>query len=179
MSRSTQLLLVGLLVPSLAAAQGKAVAEIGTNLGVGIQSSGGATLTHFGVPGQGILGQPTIYASFFAGDAVLVEPQVALNILSSEGETLTTVGLAGQAGYLFNGAEMNSPFVAGVVAFQAFSGGGASENDFALGGKVGYRVVVGTSVGVRVEGGYRRWFDTKLNEVTIGVGIGGIVRRAA
>jgi hypothetical protein len=163
MIRPTYLLIAALLVP--------------TNLGVTIESAGGSNLTQFGVPGQGILGQATMYATFFAGQAVLVEPQLALNVISSEGETATTVGLAGQIGYLFKGAEINSAFIAGGVGFQSVSFGGFSESDFAVGGKVGYRVLVGTSVGVRVEGGYRRWFDSELNEFSFGIGIGGIVRR--
>ncbi len=170
-------LLAALLIPTVAAAQEKPLVEIGTNLGLTIQSSGGTTLTQFGIPGQGILGQPIIYATFFAGEAVMVEPQIALNLLSSGGTTLTTVGLGGQAGYLFKGSAVNSPFLAGVLGFQSVSGGGFSDSDFGRGGKGGYRVLVGTSVGVRVEGGYRRWFDSELNVFSFGIGIGGIVRR--
>lgn len=47
--------LATLLIPNFATAQDKAVVEIGTRLGVAIQTSGGTTFTHFGVPGQGIL----------------------------------------------------------------------------------------------------------------------------
>ena len=169
-------LLAALGVPSLVAAQGKPVVEIGTGLGVSIVSGGGTTVTHFGVPGQGILGQPTIYATFFAGKSVLVEPQMALNVLSSGGETATTVGLGGQVGYLFKGAAMNSPFLSGSMAFQSVSGGGVSDSEFALGARIGYRVLVGSSVGIRFEGGYQRWIDGHVNEFTIGMGIGGIVR---
>lgn len=176
MTRTIQLLFVVLLTPALGAAQGRPVVEIGTNVGVTVASSGGTTLTHFGVPGQGLLGQPTVYASVFAGASVLVEPQMALNIVSSEGETSTSVGLGGQVGYLFQGASLNSPFIAGALGFQSVSGGGFSESDFGIGGKVGYRVLIGSSVGLRFEGGYRRWFDSDLNEFTFGVAVGGIIR---
>ncbi len=177
MVRRTLLLLATLLMPHFATAQDKAVVEIGTRLGVAIQSSGGSTLTHFGVPGQGILGQPTIYATFFAGSAVLIEPQVAFNLLSSEGETATTVGLGTQLGYLFNGPDVNSAFLAAELSLQTVSSRGSSNSDFALGGTFGYRILAGTSVGVRFEGGYRRWFDSDLNVFTFGMAIGGIVRR--
>lgn len=178
MLRMCRALSVVLLIPALAVAQGKPVVEIGTNLGVAIQSGNGASLTHFGIPGQGILGQPTLYASFFAGERLVVEPQVALNILSSDGETATSVGLGGQLGYLFNGPDLNSPFIAAGAAFQSVSGGGFSDSEFGLGGKVGYRLLAGNSVGVRIEAGYRRWLDAELNEFSIGIGIGGIVRRS-
>lgn len=70
-----------------------------------------------------------------------------------------------------------STFLAGVLDFQSVSGGGFSDSGFALGGTFGYRILAGTRVGGRFEGGYRRWFDSKLNEFTFGMGIGGIVRR--
>lgn len=166
-----------LLARGVAVAQGQPIVEIGTNLGVAIQNAGGSTLTHFGAPGQGILGQPTIYASVYAGPSMLVEPQIALNIISSEGETATTVGLGGQVAYAFSGTSTNSGYLAGTAGFQTVSGGGFSDSDFGAGAKIGYRVLIGTSVGVRFEGGYRRWFDSELNEFSIGVGVGGIIHR--
>jgi len=177
MFRFTRWFLVPMVVPTIATAQGNPVVEIGTSLGVAITSAHGSSVTHFGIPGQGLLGQPTVYATLFAGRTATIEPQVALSIISSEGETVTTVGLGGQIGYLFQGSTSNSPFIAGVLGFQSVSGGGTSGSDFGLGAKVGYRVLISTSVGVRFEGGYRRWFDGELNEFTFGIGIGGIINR--
>ena len=45
------------------------------------------------------------------------------------------------------------------------------------GGTSGYRILAGTSGGVQFEGSYHRWFDSKLNEFTFGMGIGGVARR--
>ena len=86
MRRMSALLVVGLLAPGITLAQNQPVAEIGTNLGVTIQNASGNTLTLVGVPGEGILGQSTLYATFFAGEAVMVEPQLAFNILASGGD---------------------------------------------------------------------------------------------
>ncbi len=169
--------LATLLFPVMAVAQEKPFVEIGTSLGASILSANGSSITAFGIPGQGILGQSTIYGTFFTGTGLMLEPQVALNIISSEGETATTLGLGGQVGYLFKGATANSPFIAGSLAYQTISGGGFSENDVGIGGKVGYRVVVGRSLGLRFEGGYRRWLDNDINEFSIGVGIGAIVSK--
>lgn len=163
------------LLPATVSAQGRPFVEVGTNLGVTIQKVGGFSRTHFGIPGEGILGQPTLYASFFPAGTFMVEPQVALNVVSSGGRTVTSLGLGAQVGTLLKGPEVNSPFVVAAIAFQSVSGG---SGEFALGGKAGYRIPVGTSFGVRFEGGFRRWFDSQVNEFSIGVGIGGVLRRA-
>lgn len=158
-------------------AQERPVVEIGTSLGASILSANGSSVTTFGIPGQGILGQSTLYGTFFTGSGLMLEPQLALSLVSSEGETATSLGFGGQAGYLFSGPTSNSAFIAGSLAYQSISGGGFSENDVGVGGKVGYRMVVGRSVGIRVEAGYRRWFDNDINEFSIGVGLGGIISK--
>ena len=175
MSRMSHIILCALVVPAVAFAQGKPVVEIGTNLGVTVSSANGSTLTHVGVPGGGILGLSTLYATFFAGPSMMVEPQVALNVFSGGGSSITTVALGGQLGYLFKSATENSPFVAASLALQSSSEG--TRTDFGAGAKFGYRVLSGSSLGVRFEAGYRRWFDNKLNEISFGIGIGGILRK--
>lgn len=164
-----------IFVPTMAAAQGRPIVEIGTNLGFTIQSAGG-TLTHFGIPGEGILGQPTIYASIFGASKLFVEPQVALNVISGGGTTASTIGFSGQVGYLVAGPDANSAFVTGDATLQAVSVGGVTDSEFAIGGRVGYRAVVGSGFALRVEAGYRRWLDSQLNELRLGLGIGGVVR---
>lgn len=166
-------------LPAMAVGQNRTAAEVGTSVGITVQSVGGSTLTAIGAPGAGILGQPTIYATFFPSEAVMVEPQIALTVLSSGGSTISTVGLGAQIGYLFAGPEVKSGFLAGTVGFQRVAAGGSSNSDLGVGGKVGYRVLVGTGLAVRVEGGLRRWLDTEVNEITIGVGIGGIARASS
>lgn len=165
-------------LPAMAAAQSRPVAEFGTSAGLSIQHASGTTVTYFGAPGAGILGQPTLYASIFSGQRLMLEPQVALNIISSGGNTATTVGLAGGVGYLFKGPSVNSGFAEGVLAYQSLSGGGFSNHELALGGRLGYRILAGTSLGVRFEAGYRRWFDAHLNEFTLGIGLGGVLHAA-
>ena len=163
------------LTGSVLAGQGRPVVELGTHAGVTILSGGGSSLTQFRIPGKGILGQPTIYGTILAGSGLLVEPQIALNILSSEGETATTVGLAGQVGYAFSGHTMNSPFIFGTGAFQSVSGGGVSDSEFGAGAGVGYRLIIGQHFSIRFDGHFRRWFDSELNEFAAGVGFGGVL----
>jgi hypothetical protein len=71
---------------------------------------------------------------------------------------------------------VTSPFAAASFAFQSVNyGGGTSSTDEGLGAKVGYRVLIGSSVGVRLEAGYRRWFDSHINEIMFGVQFGGVI----
>jgi len=101
-------------------AQAKASAEIGTLVGVTVLSAsgGGGTLTHVGIPGDGVQASPTIYATFFASPAVMIEPQAAFSLLSSGGSTLTSFGVALQAGYLFTPSQPGSAYVAANGTFQ-------------------------------------------------------------
>src|SRR5437667_11617979 len=98
-----------------AGAQGaKTNTEVGTSVGVTILSvsGGGGSITHVGIPGDGLQASPTIYATLFASPSVMVEPQVAFTLLSSGGTTLTSVGLALQVGYLFTPAQSGSAYFA-------------------------------------------------------------------
>lgn len=167
------------LAPSLAVAQGRPIVEIGTRLGATIQHVTGSTLTEISVPGAGILGQPTIYATFFATPEVFVEPDVAFNVITGGGSTVTTFGGSANIGYLIPTATPDAaPFVAASGALQHISGGGTSSTEGAVGGRVGYRFVVQSSFAVRLEAGYRRWFSSHVNEITIGLGLGGIIHSA-
>lgn len=177
MSSITRFLSAALAVPTLAFAQAKPVVEIGTDLGLTMLTSDGETYTLLNIPGQGILGAPTIRATFFAGRSLTVEPQLALTWLSGDGGTQTRVGLGGQIGYLFNGSTAKSLYLAGSLAWLS-SSDEITDTDFGFGGKLGVRVPCGSSVGVRFEGGYRRWFDHEINEITLGVGVGAIVHKS-
>lgn len=177
MQRTVAVVVSLLAVPVVVAAQGRSGVEVGTNLGLSVISSDGATATQIGVPGGGMLGQPAVYASFFPGSHFMVQPQVAFTRLSGGGESLTSVGFGSDLGYLFSGARRNSPYVSATGAFQSVGGGGSTESDFAAGARVGYRIMAGRNVGMRLETGYRRWFDSDLNEFTVGMAVGGILGR--
>src|SRR5437867_12113693 len=159
-------------------AQAKASAEIGTLVGVTVLSAsgGGGTLTHVGIPGDGVQASPTIYATFFASPAVMIEPQAAFSLLSSGGSTLTSFGVALQAGYLFTPSQPGSAYVAANGTFQtvSLSGGGGSVSGPGLGGALGYRFKVKNNVAIRLDGRYRRWFSdySDLNEIGFGLGLG-------
>ncbi len=186
MIHAMRIMALTLLISTAAHAQEKPLMEIGTNLGATILSEEGSSFTRGGAPAQGILGQPMIYVSLFAGERIFIEPVIALMFTSGEGYSSSDIGFGMHFGYLFSGASANSAFVAANFASQSTSVEYSREyydvdnsnSDIGFGGSIGYRLLIGGSVGLRIEGGYRRWSDSELNEYTIGVGIGGIVHRA-
>ncbi len=161
-------LATALMLPTYAAAQ----VEVGTRaFGFDIMANGG-TLTGVSIPGGGIFLGPTAYLMAFPSPNIMVGPEVNFNVLSGGGSTITTIGAAGWVGYLFTPAA-NSAYLAGNIALQFASvSGGGSNTEFAAGGAVGYRAVVSQHVAVGVEGGYRRWFDLKINEIVISLKLG-------
>lgn len=161
---------------TVAAAQSKPAGEIGTSLGVTILSASGGSLTHIGIPGNGIQASPTVYVSLFTSPSVMVEPQLAFASISSGGSTATSIDLALQVGYLFTPSRPGSGYVAVNGAFESLStgGGGPSANGPGLGAAVGYRFKVKSSLAMRADGRYRRWFSdfSGLNEFGFGLGFG-------
>jgi hypothetical protein len=169
------------LVAALAGtSQAQQKIEVGTGLGVAILTNGGS-LTNVGIPGGGIASQfgvgntATLHASF--GNRLMITPELAFSLTSGGGETLTTIGLVGNVGYLLAGSATNSPYIAASGAFQFIDVGSfGNATSGAAGAKVGYRLVVGGSLAVRFEAGYRRWFgDVEANEILIGVRLGALI----
>jgi hypothetical protein len=178
MRRITAVLIGSLLVPCALHSQETTV-EIGTGLGASILTNGG-TVTTIGIPGPaigelGIIGSAPMYISLYFGGGVMVQPEVSFRFLTGEGTDLTTIGLVTNLGYAFSGASRNSPYVAATGAWQFIDADGDSENEFGAGGKVGYRFVVNEGFAVSVEAGYRRWFDSDLNEILFGLRLGGVI----
>ena len=174
-------LLVLLLVAGPVAAQARPKAEVGTMVGVTIlKVSGFDSQTHIGVPGGvGPLStfSPMLYASFFATPSLMVEPQVSFSSTSSGGTTDTFFWFAGQLCYLFTPNQQGSPYVAVNGAFQTWSEtGSGSVSGPGIGGAVGYRIKVKSSLAIRLDGRYRRWFsDFKdTNEIGFSLGLGAI-----
>jgi len=164
------------LVGSVAAAQTSQRTEVGTMLGVTILSQSGTSITHVGVPGDGIQASPALYATVFVTPSVMFEPQLAFTYLSTSGSHLTSLGVAAQVGYLFSPSASGSPYLAANLAFQSISNG-ASVSGPAAGASAGYRFKVKSDLAVRFDVRYRRWFsDFKdLNEIGFGIGFGGLL----
>ena len=165
--------LAALLLPAATVAQEGVTVEIGTGLGAAILTNGG-TLTHIGLPGAGIIGQAPLYATFIFGGGIMVQPEISFNILTGEGETVTTLGSAVGIGYAFAGSG-NSPYALVNGAVQYASAGGSSDSEFGAGARLGYRFLVNKGFAASFEAGYRRWFNPDLGEITIAIRLGGIL----
>ena len=169
-----------LLLSSLSAgflhAQRPAKVDVGIHAGATILiPSSGSSEYVLGLPGGGgVFGLlPPVYATFFAGPNLMVEPQVAFVYQSFSDAGLLNATL--QVGYLIRPGAGGSPYFAGHL-FSANSFGEGSGSEFAAGASLGYRHVVKDVLGLRYEARYRRWFDADLNEVALLVGFGVVLR---
>jgi hypothetical protein len=180
MRRLAAVLTIAMLVPCAVRAQ--TTVEIGTGIGAAINFEGGSTITQIGVPGPGagiygLLGQAPIYASFFVGEGMIVQPEVAFNLLTGEGSTFTSLVSSLHLGYAFAGAGVSSPYVTVNGGVQWLdSSDSSSETNWGVGGRLGYRLVVNEGFATSFEAGYRRWLSNGgYNEIVIGIRLGGIV----
>jgi hypothetical protein len=172
--RIARVILVFAALPTASvAAQGRPKVDLGIHAGatILIPSAGGAEYV-IGIPGGGSLGGqfPALYATFFAGGNLMVEPQVAFIYQSFNHGGLFNIAL--QLGYLTRATAQGSPYLAWhLLAANAFGSGGFSSS-YAAGASVGYRHVVRQVLGLRYEARFRRWFEADLNEVGLLVGFG-------
>ena len=180
MRRLAAVLTFAVVVPC--AVQAQTTVEIGTGIGAAINFESGSTITQIGVPGPGagiygLLGQAPIYANFIVGEGLMVMPEVAFNLLTGEGTTLTSLVSSLHLGYAFAGAGVSSPYVTVNGGLRWLdSSESSSETNWGVGGRLGYRFVVNQGFATSFEAGYRRWLSNGgYNEVTIGIRLGGIL----
>ena len=150
--------------------------EIGTMLGIQVLFAEGETATVVAAPGTGsFAGAAALYFTLLSS-AWMFEPQIHLQLFSSDGNTSSLASGFLQVGYLITPEAKGSPYVAAHVgAFFVDSG----SNDNTIGGigvAAGYRWVATTGGAARFEVRYRRWEDdsSNLNELTFALGVGGI-----
>ncbi len=179
-SRWGDLFLAAALVCALrggARAQQPLPVEIGTQaMGITWASQSGHTTTLVGIPGGGVLLQPTVYTALFLSPVIALEPAVTYQHISSEGSSSwAAAGLLRLGGY-FAGARQNSPYLFGELGVRGTGSDSHSESHagFGLGG--GYRwLVADRRLALRLEGRVRRWaVDPDVTEIGIGL-LGGIV----
>ncbi len=168
------------MVPVAAPSGGAPLVEIGTYAGLSIISPDDAdedNIVSVGIPGGGLLSQPMVFASFFPRPKVAVEPQLNFSRVSSDGESVTILGLEGRVAYLFAGAHTNSPYVSGHGALLHTSFDEVSDTNWGVGVSVGNRQLIQKTLVVKFEAGYRHWFDeeTAANEFTVRVGIAAVL----
>lgn len=178
MNRNAAVLTCLLLLPCGLHGQDTTV-EIGTGVGVTILKDG-TTITSIGVPGPaigafGLMTSAPLYASFLFDGGLMVQPEVVIRYTTFEDVSVTMAASVANVGYLFNGANRNSPYFLANLAMQYVDADGDSENDFAAGGGMGYRFLVNDGFALSLEAGYRRWFDWEVNELSFGLRMGGVI----
>ena len=161
--------------------------EIGTLFGLSRFSTDGDAATLIGLPsapGSSIAGNPSIYVAWFPNDRLSIGPEVSLGRFSVEQVSFTSVYLAGRTEFHSGGVATSGAYILGRGALRHVSaetsGDSDAATDFGLGAGVGYRWRVGSSLVVRAEGGYRRWFEEPgTNDFSLLLGIGGKAGRVA
>lgn len=173
----TSLLLAGALVP-MAAVTARAAdpkVEIGASLAnatISLEDNNASTV---GIPSGGFgLLSPGVYASFFLGPHVAVEPQLAWAWLHSNGFSQHTLNFAGQLDYFVDSTSKASPYVfaaAGVVDIS-----GSNETIKSVAGGAGFRIPVGDRLTFRIDGRFTHFTDGgSSNALMFGLSIGGVL----
>ena len=149
--------------------------ELGMLAGASVQSADGDNLTTIALPSALVSTTlPAIYLSVFPSGNLSIGGEFGLGTLSGVGESLTSYLVGGQATYFFTGNSGYGPYVSGLGTVFGVSGGGDSESEFGAGVGLGNSFRLGdTNLALRIEGRYRRFFDSSLNEFQFLIGFGG------
>jgi hypothetical protein len=117
------------------------------------------------------------YASFFAGPRFAIEPQMSLLFSTNGDDSFHVLGVGANATYFLKPAGGATAYVSGGIGTTDSSGSGENPRMFNVG--AGYRVPIGNSLAVRMEGRYTRTEvdNLKLNLVGFTVSIGGVFGR--
>lgn len=175
-----------LLGASPLAAQGRV--EIGTQAGFTFRSSdeiqNEPTLYQFNIPGGGLLGRPTLWATIFVGRRIAFEPHLGYQFVRNDDLDTNTsnIGLSARGVWYRTDPRRASLYAFGDLSLdrsrELVSGpNDPSDTDFGLGGGAGYRWPVGDHMGVRTEGLYRFWVDDRRSEIAIVLGLGVVAKR--
>ncbi|MDE3259289.1 MAG: hypothetical protein OYM47_15795 [Gemmatimonadota bacterium] len=154
-------------------------AEIGTLFGLSQLSIDGDGLTLIGIPLAPLPGitqnlYPSIYVSWFPDDRFSIRPEFGLGRASVDGESITSLYLAGQTGFHSGDVAASGAYVFGHGAIRVISAGESeSDTDVGAGAGLGYRWRARSGLVVRAECRYRRWFDDPgTNEFSLLLGLG-------
>jgi len=142
-------LMTALLGLAFLATPAVAQVEVGTDFGFSIASpDGGDNVTAISVP-TGVL-----RVGFHTSDALAIEPRVAFNRLSSDGDSFSTLSLAAAILYSFT----DRFYLFGEGGFSRISAdddddGGDSATQGSFGGGIGLRKAIDNRLGLRWEAG--------------------------
>ena len=150
--------------------------EIGTRFGVSHISSDDDSIVMIAVPGSptsGVLGNPSLYVSWFPSANMSVGPEINIGRSSGGAVGTTSVNLGGRGMFFPRSNARSGPYLmchGAVLVLDVVEG--ESETDFSAGGGMGYQLRLGPTFVVRAEGRYRRWFDDAVNDFSLLIGLG-------
>ena len=175
--RTISALVACVAVAAPALAQDGVTVEAGTGLGITRTYTGdGNFTTSVGIPGGGSLfGVSTFYVSIFPVPNLMLEPQLNVTTVSSDGNTSWVYTIIGQIGYLASPEHPSSPYLAAQGgAFHRATGPASG----AIGVSAGYRWRIGRGGALRFEVRYRHWTEALESEqYSFTLGVGGILAR--
>ncbi len=150
--------------------------EIGTRFGISRISSDDDSIVMMAVPGSptsGVLGNPSIFISWFPSANMSGGPEINVGRSSGSAVETTSLNFGGRALFTLRDNAVSGPYLLcnGAVLVLDVDEREA-EADFSAGGGVGYQVYLGPAFVVRAEGQYRRWFDDEVNDFSLLIGIG-------
>lgn len=168
-----------LALASPAAAQGVAGTEVGFRGGLSRFSGdqGDGPVTVFSFPGSILPVVPMAYVTLFSRSGTAVEPQAGITATWSGGRNETAIAAGAQLMQFAKSDPMRKSSGFGFLN-AGLVGGSSGGGVYNLGGGIGYRTVYRNALGVRVEGGYRRWFgehEFGLNQIYVVLGLGAVL----
>ena len=161
--------------PAMGTEEAAAGIEIGTLFGLSHLSSNGDGITIIGVPSAPLafFGNPSLYVSWFPNEQLAIGPEFSLGHFSSDGDGITSLYLGGRSAFFLQSNAMSSSYIMGHGALLVISASDAeSETDFSVGAGLGYQWRLGSALVLRAEGQYRRWFNEKINDLSLIIGLG-------
>ncbi|MEN8373986.1 MAG: outer membrane beta-barrel protein [Gemmatimonadota bacterium] len=161
--------------------------EVGTQAGFTYRSSdelqNEPTLFQFGIPGGGLLGRPTVWATIFVARQIAFEPHFSYQFVRDDDrdENVGTVAASARGVWYSSDPRRGSFYAFGDASIdrsrELQTGADVTDSDFGVGGGAGYRWPLGDRVGIRWEGLYRFWVDDRRSELAVTVGFGVVAKR--
>lgn len=148
----------GLLTLTLAGTPvlaGQQPVELGLDAGFGYKVNS---------PTAGIASLPvqSFRVGFYAGDQVSIEPRLRWNLINFENENSLN-SLNTEIGVLIHFSPDRNrpqPYFRPLAAMEVFNGGGGTMSQASIGGAIGVKLPVRDRFAVRLEGGFRRAFES-------------------
>jgi hypothetical protein len=131
----------------------------------------GETVTQFGAPAPGTNFLPSLYAAFFVGSSLSLEPYVSGYAASGGGTSVHFLNAAARVAYFPRGHLRKSMFLFASGALSIRGGDGDSKTQPGVGGGIGYRIPFGGYGALRLETNAHQYFDPAMTLFSVNVAI--------